>query len=152
MKRKDLEECIALRHEIDAIRKSMESPKSTYVSVFYKDYRTGKGIPKSMRGYDNGEEQLRILNNQLNRRKRRLLRKLDAAEKFIESIDDVELRAILRCYYINGESQMDIGRDMNYSQAAISTKINAFWNLQDEIARQKKARCKPDKSDNESVI
>ena len=34
MIRKDLEDCIALRHEIQAIKESMENPKSTYVSVF----------------------------------------------------------------------------------------------------------------------
>ena len=152
MIRKDLEDCIALRHEIQAIKESMENPKSTYVSIFYKDYRTGKGIPKSMTGLDNGEEQLRILTEALIDRRKKLIRKLASAEKFINGLDDTEIRAIFRMYYINGTSQAEIGRIMNYSQAAISTKINAFWFARNEKKNRTKSKHKSDNIDKKSVL
>ncbi len=127
MTRKEMEQCISLRQEIEAIKASMEHPKSTYVSVFYKDYRTGKPIPKSLQGYDNGEEYLRKLRRRLRSRTITLMKRLAAAEEFVDAVENIEMRAILRRYYINGESQKDIGKAMNFSQSAISKKINEFW-------------------------
>ncbi len=130
MTRNEMEQCISLRAEIKAIEESMKSPKSTYVTVFYKDYRTGKGIPKSLEGLDNGEEQLRELKAYHRNRKRKLLRRLRQAEKFIETVEDSEMRTILRMYYINGNSQKEIGDALNFTVGRISQKLTTFWNLQ----------------------
>lgn len=127
MTRKEMEQCRSLRQEIKAIEASMRSPKSTYVSVFYKDYRSGKGIPKSKQEIDNGEEELRILKGSLRARKRKLLKRLKTAEAFIEEVEDSEMRTILRMYYINDDSQKDIGEALNYTQARVSQKLNSFW-------------------------
>ena len=127
MTRKEMEQCISLRDEIMAIERSMKSPKSTYVVVFYKDYRTGKGIPKARQEVDNGEAELKRLRERLNSRRRRLTKKLQAAEEFINNVEDSEMRTILRDYYINGMSQQEIGEELHYSQTAISTKIRMFW-------------------------
>lgn len=127
MTRNEMEQCISLRAEIKAIEESMKSPKSTYVTVFYKDYRTGKGIPKSLEGLDNGEEQLRELKAYHKNRCRKLLRRLKQAEKFIEGIEDSEMRTILRMYYINGSNQQEIADTLNYDQASISRKLDRFW-------------------------
>lgn len=139
MTRKEMEQCISLRHEIKAIEDSMKSPKSTYVVVFYKDYRTGKGIPKARQEVDNGEAELKALRDRLNSRKRRLMKKLQAAEKFIDKVEDSEMRTILRMYYINGCSQQDIGDELHYSQTAISAKIRMFWLEQGD---NDKSRCR----------
>lgn len=127
MTRKEMEQCISLRQEIKAIEESMRSPKSTYVTVFYKDYRSGKGVPKSRQELDGGEESLRVLRGDLLRCKRKLLTRLQKAEKFIEAIEDSEMRTILRKYYINGDYQKDIAEELNYSPGRISQKINTFW-------------------------
>ena len=127
MTRKEMEQCRSLPIEIKAIEASMKSPKSNYVVVFYKDYRTGKGIPKAKQERDGGEEDLKIIKAYHKRTVAKLKRKLAAAEKFIASIEDSEIRTILRMYYINGNSQQEIGDAMRYSQAAISSKLNAFW-------------------------
>lgn len=127
MTRREMEQLISLREEIKSIEKSMASPKSSYVAVFYKDYRTGKGIPKSRQERDGGEEQLRILRAQLNACKKKLLKRLQEAEAFIEAVEDSKMRTILRSYYINGDNQMDIGKALGYTQTAISKKLKAFW-------------------------
>jgi DNA-directed RNA polymerase specialized sigma subunit len=133
--RKEMEQIISLRHEIKAIEASMKSPKSTYVSVFYKDYRSGKGVPKSRQELDEGEEQLRILRGNLTICRRKLIKRLAKAEKFIESIEDSEIRTILRMYYINGNSQQEIADELHYTQSAISTKLRAFWFTEAEKGR-----------------
>lgn len=140
MTRKEMEQCLSLRHEIRAIEESMKSPRSTYVSVFYKDYRSGKGVPKSRQELDNGEEELRILRADLNRCKRRLMKRLKQSELFIESIEDSEMRTILRMYYINGNSQQEIGEALHYTQNTISVKLRSFWFSQGDEDRTRSKR------------
>lgn len=127
MTRKEMEQCISLRHEIKSIEASMKSPKSSYVVVFYKDYRTGKGIPKARQEVDNGEEEIKKLKAYHTRQIKKLRRRLDAAEKFIAEVDDSEMRTILRMYYINGDTQKEIGDELHYTAARISQKLNEFW-------------------------
>lgn len=142
MTRKEMEQCRSLRYEIASIEAAMRSPRSTIVAVFYKDYRTGKGIPKSKQEVDHGEEELRILRGSLNTCKRKLAKRLLAAEEFIESIEDVETRTILRMYYINNDSQQEIGDALHYSQTAISTKLKMFWLSQGDNDRSRSHRRK----------
>ena len=139
MTRKEMEQCISLRHEIRAIEASMKSPRSTYVAVFYKDYRTGKGIPKTKQEVDNGEEELRILKANLNMCKRKLMKRLAAAEKFIGEVEDSQMRTILRMYYINGNTQKEIGEELHYTAARVCQKLNEFWFGQMTAPRTKKS-------------
>ena len=139
MTRKEMEQCISLRHEIKAIEASMRSPRSSYVAVFYKDYRTGKGIPKTRQEVDNGEEELRVLKESLSMHRQKLMRRLKAAEKFIAEVDDSQMRTILRMYYINGNTQKEIGEELNYTTQRISQKLNEFWFGQITTLRKKKS-------------
>ena len=86
MTRKEMEQCRSLRYEIASIESAMRSPHSTIVAVFYKDYRTGRGVPKSRQEVDNGEEDLRILRGNLNICKRKLAKRLLQAEKALAPI------------------------------------------------------------------
>lgn len=148
MTRKEMEQCRSLPMEIKAIEASMKSPKSNYVVVFYKDYRTGKGIPKAKQEVDNGEEELKLLRAYHRRMVNKLKKRLDAAEKFIASVEDSEMRTILRMYYINGNSQQEIGNATHYSQAAVSTKLNVFWARRQQEKAEAKRKLKSDKSNN----
>ena len=142
MTRKEMEQCRSLRYEIASIESAMRSPRSTIVAVFYKDYRTGRGVPKSRQEVDNGEEDLRILRGNLNICKRKLAKRLLQAEKFIEEVDDTEMRTILRMYYINNASQKEIGELLHYSQTAISTKLRVFWFSQGDKDKSRSHRRK----------
>ena len=137
-----MEQCRSLRYEIASIESAMRSPRSTIVAVFYKDYRTGRGVPKSRQEVDNGEEDLRILRGNLKICKRKLAKRLLQAEKFIEEVDDTEMRTILRMYYINNASQKEIGDLMHYSQTAISTKLRVFWFSQGDKDKSRSHRRK----------
>ena len=138
MTRSEMEQCISLRAEIKAIEASLKSPKSTYVAVFYKDYRTGRGIPKSKQEIDHGEEEIKRLKTRLTARKSKLAKRLIDAEKFIEDIEDSQMRTILRMYYINGNTQKEIGEELHYSEARISQKITSFWMGQATTLRKTK--------------
>ena len=102
MTREDMEQLISLESEIKAIEASMKSPKSRYVPVCYKDYRTGKGINKVSFEDDGGKQEMEELRRKLTARKYRLRRKLIEAEAFIGGLKDSQMRTILRMYYING--------------------------------------------------
>ena len=142
MTRKEMEQCRSLRYEITSIESAMRSPRSTVVAVFYKDYRTGKGVPKSRQEVDHGEEELRILKGSLSICKRKLAKRLLQAEKFIEGVEDTEMRTILRMYYLNNASQKEIGDMMHYSQTAISTKLSVFWISQGDKDKTRSKRRK----------
>ena len=137
-----MEQCRSLRYEIASIESAMRSPRSTVVAVFYKDYRTGKGVPKSRQEVDHGEEELRILKGSLSICKRKLAKRLLQAEKFIEGVEDTEMRTILRMYYLNNASQKEIGDMMHYSQTAISTKLSVFWISQGDKDKTRSTRRK----------
>lgn len=137
-----MEQCRSLRYEIASIESAMRSPRSTVVAVFYKDYRTGKGVPKSRQEVDHGEEELRILKGSLSICKRKLAKRLLQAEKFIEGVEDTEMRTILRMYYLSNASQKEIGDMMHYSQTAISTKLSVFWISQGDKDKTRSKRRK----------
>lgn len=127
MTKKEMEQCRSLPKEIASIESAMRHPKSAVVVVFYKDYRTGRGIPKTKAEEDGGDEEIRILKKQLQAYRRKLAKQLVRAEKFIESVESSELRTILRMYYITGMSQEKIGEEMYYSQGRVSQILNEFW-------------------------
>lgn len=130
MTRKEMDECRHLPIEIKSIEAAMKSPRVQDVIVFYKDYRTGKGIPKVKREHDGGEEDLKKLTKSLEAYNKKLTKRLREAEEFIQTIDDPEIRTIFRLYYIAGMSQEQIGAKLHCVQSRISQIINQFWFMQ----------------------
>lgn len=138
MTRRELEQCRSLPDEIKSIEAAIRSPKSTTVAVFYKDYRTGKGIPKSRQETDNGEEYVKLLTRLLNNRKKKLRKRLLEAEEFIEGIEDSRMRTILTRHYLEGLKQKDIAKELHYTPTRISQLISAFWIEQSAKDKSKK--------------
>lgn len=127
MTKAEMEQIKTIPSEIDAIKDTLNNPKMEYVNVYYKDYRTGKGIPKSRSEYDYDHKEWNKLKRKLRRKIEILGRLVVKAEKFIETIDDAEMRTILRQYYINGRTQEAIGKQLGYDDSTISKKLDAFW-------------------------
>lgn len=130
MTKKEMEELISIKQEINAIEMSLCAPKSTYTFAFYKDYKTGHPIPKIETGYDDGTIDKEQLIKKLITAKKKLQSKIIEAEEFIAEQNESELRTILRSYYINGLSQEEIGQLLGYNQSVISRKISIFWRKQ----------------------
>lgn len=127
MTRAEMEQIKTIPCEIDAIKDTLNNPRIEYVNVYYKDYRTGKGIPKSRSEYDYDHIEWNRLKRKLKRKIERLAKLVVKAEKFIETIEDSEMRTILRQYYINGHTQEAIGSKLGYDDSTISKKLDAFW-------------------------
>lgn len=127
MTKTDFEQLLSIKREIDTIELSLCSPKSVYVSAFYKDYRTGYPVPKVEVGHDDGSAEKEELMKRLAVQKKKLQEIVVKAEEFISAQPDSETRAILRGYYIAGMSQEEIGNKLGYNQSVISRKIKLFW-------------------------
>lgn len=129
MTKKEMEELISIKQEINAIEMSLCAPKSTYTFAFYKDYKAGYPIPKIETGYDDGSICKDQLIKKLIATKKKLQTKIIDAERFIETQTDSELRTILRSYYINGLSQEEIGKLLGYDRSTITKKLKRFWKM-----------------------
>ena len=131
MTRTEMEQLKRIPDEIKAIEESLKNPRMEYINVYYKDYRTGKGIPKSRSEYDYDHQEWYRLRKKLRKKIEKLSGLVIQAELFIASIDDCRMRTILRKYYINGDTQEDIGKELHYTSARISQLINKFWTQQE---------------------
>lgn len=126
MTRKDLEDLRPLKAEIESIKEEIRNLKVTTDSV------TG-----SLSEHPWTEQHIKIQGvdqSQYVRLVAKLHIKIDERqgkiaqiEEWLESIDDAEMRTILRMYYCDGKTQEEIGRKMGYSRSTIEMKIIRFF-------------------------
>ncbi|MDD4566091.1 MAG: hypothetical protein PHE79_11535 [Eubacteriales bacterium] len=55
---------------------------------------------------------------------------ISAMEDYLDTVDDPEMRTILRLYYRNGLTQGQIGAELGYDRSVISRKLKFFWENQ----------------------
>lgn len=134
MTRTEMEQLKRIPDEIKAIEESLKNPRMEYVNVYYKDYRTGKGIPKSRSEYDYDHQEWYKLRKKLRRKIEKLSSLMVQAELFITSIEDSEIRTILRMYYINGQTQDQIALQLNCERSTVSKKLDRFWTEQYKLS------------------
>lgn len=123
--KEDLQHLRGLKVEIESLRAI--KPRPQVVSIFYKDYKTGRGIPKTDVGLDDGEQSALDLATKIARKIREREKLIEAMEDWIEDIADPVERAILRFYYVEGLSQQEIGDRTGYSQPSVSRVLARFW-------------------------
>lgn len=125
----------ALRREAEGLKYSIDHAKPEIVTDYYKDYRTGRGIPKSLVGVDFDRKGIS------RSRERRLKRKLDEISKLIETIEreieaigDPDMRTILRMYYIEERSQEEVADVMHCDRTTVSKRLK-------KLATNAKKKC-----------
>lgn len=123
--KEDLQHLRGLKVEIESLLAI--KPRPQVVSIFYKDYKTGRGIPKTDVGLDDGEQSALDLATKIARKIREREKLIEAMEDWIEDIADPVERAILRFYYVEGLSQQEIGDRTGYSQPSVSRVLARFW-------------------------
>lgn len=116
----------ALRREAEGLKYSIDHAKQEIVTDYYKDYRSGRGIPKSLVGIDFDWKGISSRERRLKRKLDEISKLIEAIEKDIEAIADPDMRTILRMYYIEERSQEETGGVLGYDKATISRKIKAF--------------------------
>lgn len=118
-----------LKKEIMGLRYSIDNAKPELQTDFYKDYRTGKGIPKSVVGFVFDERDIHAREQKIKLRLKQLESVIKNAEEEIDSVDDPELRSILRLYYIEGETQENIGKILHIERSSVSKKLKKIQKL-----------------------
>ena len=131
MNRKDLEKMRGLIFEIKNLEKKADKPGRSWVVDYYKDYRKNpKGMVKPLEGYDDGQEELKKLENRIHNLKRKRIAQINEMEDWIDSVEDPTMRTILRMYYRDGMKYKQIGKELGYSIDGIKSKLNRFWKVQ----------------------
>lgn len=117
-----------LNKEAELLRKEIQElefkPKEQ-VADTYKDYRTGFPVVRVESGYGS-EEYIKAKDRLYNRLTRKLIaiqKEREGIEEVLDSVDDPEMRAILRLRYVNGLTQEQIADEMGYSRSAVAMKL-----------------------------
>lgn len=118
-----------LKKEIMGLRYSIDNAKPKLQADFYKDYRTGKGIPKSVVGFVFDEREIHVREQKIKLRLKQLESVIKNAEEEIDSVEDPELRSILRLYYIEGETQENISKILHIERSSVSKKLKKIQDL-----------------------
>lgn len=118
-----------LKKEIMGLRYSIDNAKPELQADFYKDYRTGKGIPKSVVGFVFDEREIHAREQKIKLRLKQLESVIKNAEEEIDSVEDPELRSILRLFYIEGETQENIGKILHIERSSVSKKLKKIQKL-----------------------
>lgn len=98
----------------------------TFVQDSVKDYSTGYPHNIVIQGY--GSVDFVALRQKLYDNLCRIQRERYELEEWIENIDDVDMRRILRLQYINGLTHEQIAQELGYAaRETVSRKIKKFW-------------------------
>ena len=96
-----------------------------YVSDSYKDYSHGHGQVKAVSGY--GDSSFTDVRQKLYEKQRQIQAEIAFLENWLDSIDDPEMRDILRLQYVNGLTQEQIAAELGYSERTIRRRLREFW-------------------------
>ncbi|MFQ7110283.1 MAG: sigma factor-like helix-turn-helix DNA-binding protein [Anaerovoracaceae bacterium] len=121
--------------KLRALVKEAEHLQSQYIDAIcfpkeqvvdsYKDYSTGFPHTKSISGY--GDSAYVDVRQKLYEKQRQIQQEIAFLEDWLDSVEDPELRDILRLQYINGLTQEQIAVELGYSRSAIAMKLDRFW-------------------------
>ncbi len=113
----------ALRREAEGLKYSIDHAKPEIVTDYYKDYKTGRGIPKSLVGLTFDEKGISSRERRLKRKLDEISRLIEAIEGEIDTVDDPDMRTILRMYYIEELSQEEVADAMHCDRTTISKRL-----------------------------
>lgn len=121
--------------KLRALVKEAEHLQSQYIDAIcfpkeqvvdsYKDYSTGFPHTKSISGY--GDSAYVDVRQKLYEKQRQIQQEIAFLEDWLDSVEDPELRDILRLQYINGLTQEQIAAELGYSERTIRRKLCEFW-------------------------
>lgn len=96
-----------------------------FVQDSVNDYRTGQPHPISISGY--GDSSYVDIRQRLYEKQRQIQQEIAFLEDWLDSVEDPELRDILRLQYINGLTQEQIADELGYARETVSRKLKVFW-------------------------
>lgn len=93
------------------------------VNDYYYDYPNGQKRVRPLIGYADCSGLKRRLEGQINT----LQDEIEQMENYLDTIQDTEMRSILRLRYRNGLTTDQIGKELGYEGSTIRKKLNGFW-------------------------
>lgn len=137
MKRKELEELKALHQEIETLEhRYLNTPRTEAVGDTYSDYSHGFKQIRVLQGVSTKKSE--AIKNRLEHKCEALLLRVEAMEAWLDSVEDSEMRDILRLYYANDLSQEEVARQKGYTRSGIATKLERFWRKCDTNDKNKR--------------
>lgn len=123
--------------KLRALVKEAEHLQSQYIDAIcfpkeqvvdsYKDYSTGFPHTKSISGY--GDSAYVDVRQKLYEKQRQIQQEIAFLEDWLDSVEDPELRDILRLQYVNGLTQEEIADELGYSVITIKRRLKNFWTM-----------------------
>lgn len=114
--------------ELDYLLEHLHESENMVGNDVIMDYQKGYPRPQSVVGFD--QEKYHRRRERYQKRKEKLVEECEEAEKFVEAIPDSLTRRIFRMYFILGMSQQCIAKKIHLTQAAVSKKINGYFESQ----------------------
>ena len=90
-----------------------------------KDYTTGHPHTISISGY--GDSSYADVRQKIYDKQRQIQIEIAFLENWLDSVEDPEMRDILRLQYVNGLTQEEIAAELGYARETVSRKLRAFW-------------------------
>ena len=116
----------ALRREAEGLKYSIDHAKPEIVTDYYKDYRNGRGVPKSLIGLTFDEKGISSREKRLKRKLDEISKLIEVIEREIDTVDDPDMRTILRMYYIEEMNYREIEKQTFMSKSTIQRKLKKF--------------------------
>lgn len=130
MTEKDLEALRVLHMEIRSIDKAMRHPSKSQqiTSDYHYEYCNGKRKVKFDTGYETENSAYKRLAEKMAKKQERMVRLIEKIEDWIDTVDDAEMRTIIRLYYCCGLTQEEVAEETEIkNQETISRKLARFW-------------------------
>ena len=131
MTREQAEQIYYIKKEINIIESEIRELERgrTYISgVMYNDMPKASGNSYGMSDSDKYLDREKTLMEMLKYSKEQLLRNLIDMNRFLITIKDSELRAIVRLYCVEGLTWREIGNELHMDKSTANRKYLEFWN------------------------
>lgn len=127
MTKERLEKYISCKEEITELKYLLEhlGEGDTLVgNDVINDYTTGYPRPQTVVGFDYDKYERR--RKRYEKRKLELEKECEEIEAFVEAIPDSMTRRIFRMYFILGQDQKTVARNVHLDRSSISKKIDGY--------------------------
>lgn len=118
-----------INKEINAVKldlAKLEGSRTYLKGITYSDMPKG-GVKDVTDDYNKYLDEQMRLRKELNNALERLQHERLAMERFLQTIDDSEIRLIVRLRCINNMSWREIGNKLNSDRTTVSKKFYKFW-------------------------
>jgi DNA-directed RNA polymerase specialized sigma subunit len=131
LNKEQLEQLQYLKLEVKHLQEELKSGPPTTDSV--------KGsmdefpyIEHTIKIYGADESRARKLRAKLEKKLKKLQDLIAEMEEWLDTVDESEMRTILRLTYRNGLTQSEIGAEIGYDRSVVSRKLKVFWENQEK--------------------